>query len=487
MPEHAQAITPGLPDLPHVGWREVVTREHLPRLLVLCLAIWLHAANTLLAATTMPETVGDIGGLRLISWAFALYLMGSIVAATAVSAYVASAGLRRTMLFATLIYTLGCVLCAAAPAMPVLLAGRTVQGLGGGALVALVFITQDRFFPNRLVPRVVACLSLVWTASALCGPLIGGAFATAGLWRFAFWSFALQGLVLAALVHPLLARAGPDSALQARQIPIARLAFVAGAILAISFACAVGSAAAAGVLVLAGCMCLWLFAARDSAASRQSRLLPGHATDLAHPVGCGIAMTFMLGLCMMSFCVYGPILLIRLYDLTPLEAGFVVVTESLGWGAGAFFLSGLAPAQEGRLIRLGSVMLLAGIAAQAWFVPHGPLWLVVVSAFIGNAGFGMIWGYVIKHVVANAAREDRERASALLPSTQQTAYALGAALTGIIANVLGFERMSQPEEFRTAALWLFGGFVPPALVGSLIAWRFSDLIAGGRRPPSRGQ
>lgn len=60
--------------------------------------------------------------------------------------------------------------------MLVLLAGRTVQGLGGGALVALVYIAQNRFFPNRLVPRIVACLSVVWMASALCGPLIGGAF-----------------------------------------------------------------------------------------------------------------------------------------------------------------------------------------------------------------------------------------------------------------------------------------------------------------------
>ena len=131
MHEHAQSertqpITPESPNLPHVGWREVVTREHLPRLLVLCLAIWLHAANTMLAATTMPEAVGDIGGLRLISWTFALYLMGSIVAATAVSAYVAGHGLRRTMMLSTLIYTLGCIICAAAPAMPVLLAGRTV-------------------------------------------------------------------------------------------------------------------------------------------------------------------------------------------------------------------------------------------------------------------------------------------------------------------------------------------------------------------------
>ena len=326
MQENAQPA----PDSQSVGWREVVTRRHLPLLLVMCLAIWLHAANTLLAATTLPEAVDDIGGLRLISWAFALYLMGSIMAAAAVSAFVARAGLRLAMLVSTLVYTSGCIACAAAPVMPVLLAGRTVQGLGGGALVALVFIAQNRFFPDRLVPRIVACLSLTWTASALSGPLIGGAFATAGLWRFAFWSFALQGLVLAALLYPMLARARSDAPLEARQLPVLRLMFVAGAILAISFAGAASSIVVSAVLLLAGCLCVWLFAVGDAAASRRFRLLPKHATNLAHPVGCGIAMTFVLGFSMMSFCVYGPILLIRLYDLTPLEAGLVVVTESLG-------------------------------------------------------------------------------------------------------------------------------------------------------------
>lgn len=133
MQENARPV----PDPQSVSWREVVARRHLPLLLVMCLVIWLHAANTLLAATTLPEAVGDIGGLRLISWAFALYLMGSIMAAAAASAFVARAGLRLAMLVSTLLYTLGCIACAAAPAMPVLLAGRMVQGLGGGALVAL--------------------------------------------------------------------------------------------------------------------------------------------------------------------------------------------------------------------------------------------------------------------------------------------------------------------------------------------------------------
>ena len=462
----------------HVGWREILTRAYLPQLLTLCLAIWLHAANSMLTATTMPDVVRDIGGLRLISWAFALYLMGSIVAATAISVCVASYGLRRTMMASTLVYTLGCAICAAAPAMPVLLAGRTVQGLGGGALVALVYIAQDRFFPNRLVPRIIACLSVVWTASALCGPLVGGAFATVGLWRYAFWSFAVQGLLLAAVVHPLLARAGAGADLQARPIPVVRLALVAAAILAVSFAGVVTSTAFAVALAASGCACLGLFVSRDSAAG-PTRLLPNGATDLAHPVGCGIAMTFVLSLSMMSFLVYGPILLIRLYQLTPLEAGLVVVTETLGWGAGAFFLSGIGPAHEGRLIRVGSGLLAAGLAAQAWFMPYGPLWLIVASAFFGTAGFGMMWGYIIRLVVVHSGRDDRDRAGSLLPSAQQTGFALGAALAGIIANALGFEHMTRIEEYRTAAFWLFAAFVPPALLGNVIAWRFGNRIGAG--------
>ena len=467
--------SPDPPHGEHAGWGEVLSRAYLPQLLVLCLAIWLHAANSMLTATTMPAAVADIGGLKLISWAFALYLMGSIVAATAVSACVATFGLRRIMLAATLVYTLGGAVCAAAPAMPVLLAGRTVQGIGGGALVALVYIAGDRFFPNRLVPRVVACLSIVWMASALSGPLVGGAFANAGLWRFAFWSFAAQGALLAFAVRPLLRRARAEAVLQAREIPVVRLALVAASILAISFGGVVASMAEATVLLVSGCVCLWLFVARDSAAG-PTRLLPRRATDLAHPVGCGIAMTFIMSLCMMSFLVYGPILLIRLYGLTPLEAGFVVLSESLGWTAGAFFLSGLAPVHEGRLIRAGSALLLAGLAALAWLVPYGPLWLIVVAAFFGTAGFGMMWGYIIKIVIGHAQPGDRERAGSLLPSAQQTGFALGAALTGIVANGLGFEQMTEVDEYRTAAFWLFAAFVPPALLGNLVAWRFSRRI-----------
>ena len=137
------------------------------------------------------------------------------MAATAVSAYVASAGVRRAMLVSTLVYTLGCAICAAAADD----AGTACRTHGARVSAAVrssrwSFIAQDHFFPNRLVPRIVACLSLVWTA---LGPERAAHRRRVRHRR----PVALRLLVIRVcrascsrqLVHPLLARAGSDSAL----------------------------------------------------------------------------------------------------------------------------------------------------------------------------------------------------------------------------------------------------------------------------------
>ena len=89
------------------SWRELLTRQYLPKLAIMALALWLHASNSMLTATTMPSAVDEIGGLNLISWTFALYLAGSITAAASISLLVARYGLKSTMIRTALVFTLG--------------------------------------------------------------------------------------------------------------------------------------------------------------------------------------------------------------------------------------------------------------------------------------------------------------------------------------------------------------------------------------------
>ncbi len=435
------------------------------------MAVWLHAANSMLTATTMPSAVAEIGGLNLISWSFALYLVASITAGAATVLIVLRYGIRSTMLRAALLYGIGCCICASAPSMPVILIGRSLQGFGGGALLALVYISQDRFFPNRFVPKIVACMSMIWMLSAFCGPLIGGAFSTWGVWRLAYWVFALQAVILIVAVYRLLAVESEQLDLEAQPIPTVRLMLLAASILLVSLAGAEFHPVISPVLLLLGCLSLAFFVLRDHKTD-SGRILPLAACDITHPIFNGVLTTFLLCLSIMSFLVYGPLILIELYGLTPFHAGMIVMLETLAWGIAAIVFSGASPDKEPMLIRTGSALVVVGLIFMAILLPHGPLWAVAVTTVISNGGFGMMWGFIIKRLVGTAPAEDRDRAGSMVPITQQTGFAMGAALSGFIANGFGLSEDMTVEGIQRVAYWLFAAFVPAALIGNVTAWRF---------------
>ena len=453
------------------GWGEILTREYATKIATMVLAVWLHASNSMLTATTMPSAVVEIGGLNLLHWTFSLYLVGSIVAGASVGLLVVKSDIRTMMIRSALVYIFGCIIVALAPSMPVVLVGRVLQGLGGGGLMGLVYVAQDRFFPNHFVPKIVACLSVTWMLAAFCGPMIGGAFATWGVWRMAYWAFAGQALLLIIAISLLLPREAKTLAPKSERIPIVRLAILASAIVLVSLAGADYDPVTSPLLVVMGVMALVMFVFRDRGAL-SSRILPRDVTNLDHPIGNGVLTIFLLCLCIMSFLIYGPTILIKLYEVTPFIAGLIVMGETLAWSCSAIIFSSTSEHNEPRLIRIGSALVVIGLMAIALTLPGQPLWMIVIASMIGSSGFGMMWGFIIKRIIANASPEEKARTSSLLPMTLQSGFALGAAIAGLIANSLGLSDAMDNEGIRQVAFWLFAGFVPLALMGNLFAWRF---------------
>lgn len=58
------------------SWADVLGEGRLPRFVLICLAVWLNAANSLIAATIMPSVGRSLGGYAYFGWATAGYLMG---------------------------------------------------------------------------------------------------------------------------------------------------------------------------------------------------------------------------------------------------------------------------------------------------------------------------------------------------------------------------------------------------------------------------
>src|SRR5690606_34449372 len=109
---------------------------------------------------------------------------------------------RRAIMFAAIfIFLAGSVMCALAPSMLVLIAGRAVQGLGGGGLFALTQTVIGDLVPPLERARYAAWISGTWAVASIAGPLLGGAFAEHLHWSLIFWINLPLGLLAVAVIN----------------------------------------------------------------------------------------------------------------------------------------------------------------------------------------------------------------------------------------------------------------------------------------------
>jgi MFS family permease len=448
-------------------WRELAATGQLGKFTLLCLGVWLHAADSLLTATVMPAAVAEIGGVTLINWALALYQLGSILAAAVTGGITARIGLRGGLASAALLYALGCVASAVAPEIGTMLLGRLLQGLGGGGMMALVYVAICESFAERYWARLMVVASTIWGGSALVGPLIGGLFAEAGLWRWAFWAFAGQAVIV-------LVAAGFQPARRSGAAPggaSPHLFLLVAGTIGIAAAGALVGTAWPVPLGLGGLALLYVFARLD--ARQRDRLLPAGLLDRHSPVASGLLMVFALAAATMPFGVYGPLLLGLLFAIGPLVAGYLLAIEAIAWTLASIVTSGVAVGAESGLIRAGAGMIALGALGYVVAVPAGSIPGILLCLIAQGAGFGMAKAYMVKRIVAAVPEAERGAAAGSVSTMQMIGYAVGSSASGIAANAAGLAAGVTQAAAHDAALWLFAAFVPLGLVGMLAARRLT--------------
>lgn len=95
------------------------------------------------------------------------------------------------------IFTIGTLICSLAQNFTLLLVGRSIQGAGGGGIVALTYVIVSDIIPLRERGKWFGVISLQWAIGSAVGPVLGGVFAE-GDWRWIFWinlPFCIVGLV----------------------------------------------------------------------------------------------------------------------------------------------------------------------------------------------------------------------------------------------------------------------------------------------------
>jgi MFS family permease len=459
-----------------VGWRELWATGLLGRFMLLCLGVWLHAADMLVTATTTPSIVDEIGGVAYVSWMISLYQVGAIIAGAASAMLSERTSIKRTLMAASVLFGIGCAIAALAPHMPLLLAGRFIQGTGGGLLLSLCYLAIQRWFAPHLWSRLFGINAFIWGAGSLLGPLIGGVFANLHAWRLAFWLFALQAVVLCLLAARYLPAEAPH-AVRARQWPFAPLMILLVATLIIAQSGTTGQS----IWAVLGCACgaglLYAAARLDRRAT--VRLLPKQLLDVRAPVGAGLLMVLALSVGTTGFWAYGPLILKILFATNPLFSGYALAAEALAWSLATMAVSSASISADRSLIRGGAVAVVIGAAGFAVVVPAGSLTGIVVCSLLQGVGFGLFWPAIVHRLVRLAGAEEQALAAASPSTIQRIGYAVGTAIAGIVANLSGLAAGVSLGAAKLAAFWVFAAFFPILALALFAAWKFTEQSAAG--------
>ncbi len=449
------------------GWKDLLAEGRLPRFALICLGVWLNAADALVTATIMPSVGADLGGYAYFSWAVAGFLAGAIVAGASAGRMAEVFGLRTATVIGGLAFAVGCVASAAAPDIGLFLAGRVLQGVGSGWISGFAMVAVALLFPPRHLARVFASISGVWGVATVLGPLVGGAFAEAGDWRGVFWLFALQALLFAAATPWLLK--GTDPPVEGAGIPWKQLGVLGLGAAAIALADVNGSPWAALGLLTAGLVIIAWVLRIDARA--KVRLMPRGSGDVRGGVGAAYAAMFALMAASMGLTVYGPAILQTLRGLSPLWAGYVVGAEALAWTLAAVAVAHASGPAERRWIRGGAICIFVGVAILAAMMRGASLVWVVAGAGIMGIGFGLQTSLLNQRVMAALDDDDRAVGASALIAVRQTGGAVGAAIAGASANLVGFRAGLTEATAQAAAVWVFVTALPLAFAGVWATWQ----------------
>lgn len=131
------------------------------------------------------------------AWLVTVYLMVSITATPAMGRLADLYGRRRVLLIGLVIFAASCVLAAVAPNTVVLLAARSVQGVGGAVYPLALAIGRQRAAEGA-EQRTVGLLTMAFGAGTALGFIGGGLVAQLTSWRWLFGGGAI--LIVIAMV-----------------------------------------------------------------------------------------------------------------------------------------------------------------------------------------------------------------------------------------------------------------------------------------------
>ncbi len=400
------------------------------------LSMLLAALDQTIVAPAMPTIGHALGHADYLPWIVTGYLLTATAMAPLYGKISDVHGRRPTIFAAIAVFLLGSLISALAPNMPTLIAGRLVQGLGGGGLFALTQTVIGDLVPPRERARYAAWISGTWAVASIAGPLLGGTFAQHFHWSLIFWINIPLGLVVVAIISkPLKKLPLPSRAHSIDGIGAALLvAATSLLLLALNWGGSRYAWLSPVILgLIAGSAVLWAaFALRLRRAAEPLISLE----VLADPVvRYGALAMFLVQAANVGLSVYIPLYMQSFYGLSAGDAGFAMVGILMGTVFGATASGRTIPkvTHYKRIALAGAGFSILCLIALALLT--GRASLMVLELVIFGLGFGTGMTFPVATVSVQNAVDQAHLgvATGVLTFLRSLGSALGVAILGAIA------------------------------------------------------
>ena len=142
--------------------------------------------DSTIVATLLVPISSSFSSLKTLSWIGSAYLIGQSVTQPLSGRLTDIFGRRQGLLLCNVVFGLGTLLCGLAPTEGVLITGRTIAGLGGGAMVTICMFVAGDLVPLRKRGVLQGIGNIVIGAGSGIGGLLGGWINGLAGWRVAF-------------------------------------------------------------------------------------------------------------------------------------------------------------------------------------------------------------------------------------------------------------------------------------------------------------
>jgi MFS family permease len=422
--------------------------------------ITLIAFESLAVTTAMPTVAQALDGLPLYALAFGGPLASSVVAMVVSGTWSDLKGPTRPLWYGTAWFLLGLVIAGLAPSMELLVAGRIIQGFGGGLVTVALYVVVGHLYPPELRPRIFAAFATGWVVPSLVGPAIAGLIVEHASWRIVFLAVPALAIPAVLVMRPGLAGANSGTVEKSGSLWDRRALW------------AVAAAVGVGLLSFGGqqhgvLQALLVLLGLAGVAAFAPKLLPKGTFRIGAGLPAVIALRGLVAAAGFGAEVFLPLMLTRERGLSPAYAGLVLTVSALSWTAASWYRGRpKQPFSHSVFLQAGMISIVLGIAtATLTLSPHVPVVVGILGWGLTGLGMGTVFPTASVLVLEYSSREEQGANSSAMQLSDSLATATVLAIGGSLFAVI------EPHSPTTAYLTAFGLPALLALIGVFAARR----------------